>query len=168
MDCILLNADYSFLNIVNWKKAICLITKGKVEVLKFSERVIRSVEGIAIKVPLVMRLVKFIRTLYRTKVPFSKKNVMVRDDFKCAYCGDSDVRLTIDHVIPKSRGGKSTFDNCVASCKPCNNRKGSKTPREAKMFLKKRPYSPTISEFLRMRIEKLGVQDVLDEIFRGE
>ena len=161
--CILLNADYTFLNMVNWRRAMCLIAKGKVQILKQSERVIRTAEGVAIKVPAVMKLIKLIRTLYVSRVPFSKKNVLIRDGFKCAYCGAKREKLTIDHIIPKSRGGKTNFDNCVSSCKPCNNRKGGKTPREARMYLQVKAYQPTISEFLRLKVQKLGINKVLKE-----
>ena len=162
--CILLNADYTFLNVVNWKRAMCLLTKGKVQVLRHSERFIRTAEGLAIKIPAVMRLIKLIRTLYINRVPFSKKNVLVRDGFKCAYCGNERKRLTIDHIIPKSRGGKTTFENCVSSCKSCNNKKGDKTPTEVHMYLKVKAYQPTISEFLRLKVKKLGINDVLKDL----
>jgi len=161
--CILLNADYSFLNVVNWKRAMCLITKGKVQVLKNSERIIKTAEGIVMKVPAVMKLIKIIRTLYRTRIPFTKKNVIVRDGFKCAYCGSEKERLTIDHIIPKSRGGETIFENCVSSCKQCNNNKGARTPREAGMYPKVKTYQPTISEFLRLKVKKLGINDVLKD-----
>ena len=159
--CVLLNADYTFLNVVNWKRAMCLVAKGKVQILRNSERIVRTAEGIVMKVPAVMKLIKLIRTLYRTRVPFSKKNVLVRDGFKCAYCGTDKEKLTIDHIVPKARGGKTTFENCVSSCKTCNNKKGGKTPREVKMYLKVKAYQPTISEFLRLKVKKLGIDQVL-------
>jgi len=143
---------------------MCLIAKGKVQVLKNTERIIRTAEGLIIKVPAVMKLIKLIRTLYVNRVPFSKRNILVRDGFKCAYCGVERGKLTIDHIIPKSRGGKATFENCVSSCKPCNNKKGNRTPHEARMYLKARPYQPTISEFLRLKVKKLGINDVLREM----
>ncbi len=160
--CVLLNADYSFLNVVDWKRAMCLLAKEKVEVLKYSEKIVRTGEGLILKIPAVMKLIKFIRTIYKNKVPFSKKNVFVRDGFKCAYCGTAKERLTIDHIIPKSRGGEASFENCVASCKPCNNEKGQRTPSEAKMYPKVKTYQPTISEFLRLRVKTLGIHDLLD------
>jgi len=162
--CVLLNADYTFLNLVNWKRAICLMAKGKVEVVKDSRRTIRNASGAVLKVPAVMRLIKLIRTIYRTSVTFTKRNVLIRDRFKCAYCGANRERLSIDHIIPKSRGGKMTFENCVAACKPCNLKKGGRTPNEARMYLKVRPYQPTISEFLRLKFENLGLHDVLREL----
>jgi len=162
--CVLLNADYTFLNVVSWKRAMGLIVKGKVQVIKYSDRIIKTAEGMAVKVPMVMRLMTLIRSLYRTRVHFSKRNILVRDGFKCAYCGADRGPLTIDHIIPRSRGGKTNFENCVACCKKCNTRKGSKTPSEARMYLKKRAYQPTISEFLRMRIRQMGIDELLEEL----
>ncbi len=162
---ILLNADYTFLNTVTWKKAFALVCKGKVQVLKYSDKVIRSAAGAVLEIPLVMRLIKLIRTIFKTKVPFSKKNVMVRDSFRCVYCGKTGKRFTIDHVVPKSKGGKSTFENCVTACKPCNHRKGHKTCREIKMFPNTQLIAPTISEFLRMKLGTLGIQKTLDDMF---
>ena len=162
--CVLLNADYTFLNLVNWKRAVCLMAKGKVEIVKESSRIIRSCSGVKLKVPAVMRLIKLIRTIYRSRVTFTKRNVLIRDRFKCAYCGARREKLSIDHIIPKSRGGKMTFDNCVAACRPCNLKKGGRTPNEARMYLKARPYQPTISEFLRLKFENLGIHDILREL----
>lgn len=162
--CILLNADYTFLNVVDWKRAMCLLSKEKVQVLKYSERIVHTGEGVIKKIPAVLKLIKLIRTLYRTRVPFSKRNVLIRDGFKCAYCQNEQRALTIDHIIPKSRGGLTSFENCVAACKPCNNRKGNQTPSESKMFLKTKAYQPTISEFLRLKVRKLGINDVLKSL----
>jgi len=162
--CVILNGDYSFLNVVSWKRAISLYLKGKTEVLKFSDREIRNGEGeVVIKLPLVMRLIKFIRTIYRNKVPFSKNNVFTRDGFKCMYCGGSG-QLTIDHIIPQSRGGKTNFDNCTTACRPCNSKKDRRTPSEAKMHLSRQPYSPTISEFLMMKMKQLKLDEFLKEL----
>lgn len=163
--CTLLNADYSFLAFVNWKKAISMCVRGKTEVLKYSEEVVKYDNGLKkLYIPLVMKLIKFIRSIFRARVPFSKKNVIIRDRNQCVYChttGDNINRLTIDHILPVSRGGKSTFENCVTSCFSCNNKKGRKTPSEAAMFINKQPYSPTISEFLKIKIEHLGLENTL-------
>ena len=162
--CVILNGDYTFLNVVDWKRAIRLMIKQKAEVLKFSSRAIRNSEGkIVTYVPLVMRLIKIIRMIYKNKVPFTKKNVFVRDKYKCGYCGSKN-DLTIDHVIPASRGGKTNFDNCVAACRPCNNKKDRRTPSEAKMYLSHQPYAPTISEFIRLKMKQLKIDKFLKEI----
>ena len=88
--CILLNADYSVLNLIDWKRAMCLVAKDKVLVLSYSEKRIHSGEGITFKIPAVMRLVKLVKTLYKIKIPFNKKNVVIRDGFRCAYCSASE------------------------------------------------------------------------------
>ncbi len=162
--CVLLNADYSFLNLVDWKRAMRLMINDKVEVLSYSEKIIRNVEGLHIKIPSVMKLVKFIRTIYRNKVPFSKKHVLIRDGFTCAYCRIQTPELTVDHIIPKLQGGASTFENCVACCRLCNSKKGGRTPREAGMALNIKPRQPTISEFIRIRLMRLGIDDLLQDI----
>lgn len=161
--CIVLNGDYTFLNTVDWRRALCLVMKGKTEVLKYANKVIRRADGSEIRVPLVMKLIKVIRLIYRNKVPFTKKNVFIRDGFKCQYCGSTQ-ELTIDHIIPRSRGGKNSFENCVAACKPCNNKKNNRTPREANMFVRKRPYAPTISEFFRIKMKSIGMDAYLKEL----
>lgn len=162
---ILLNADYSFLNTIDWKKAMCLISKGKTEIVKYSKKVIRTAQGI-LKIPSVMRLIKFIRTIYRTKVPYSKKNVLIRDGFKCVYCGAENIRLTIDHIVPKSKGGKSSFENCVASCRECNLKKGDKKCSEVKIFPKTKITEPTIAEFLILRMKKQKIDKIIEDCFK--
>jgi 5-methylcytosine-specific restriction endonuclease McrA len=161
--CILLNADYTFLNLVNWKRAVCLLAKGKVEVIRDSPATVRNPGGDELRIPAVMRLIKLIRTIYRAGVAFTKRNVQVRDGFRCAYCGSHRERLSIDHIIPRSRGGKTDFENCVAACKSCNLRKRDRTPSEAGMYLKSRPFRPTISEFLRLKFQNLGLNETLAE-----
>ena len=96
-NCVILNGDYSYLNTVSWQKAIKLMVKGKVSVVKYTGAAVRTAENMLIKIPAVLKLMKIIRTIYRTKVPFSKKNVMVRDGFTCQYCGALK-ELTIDHL----------------------------------------------------------------------
>lgn len=163
--CILLNADYSFLGLVSWRRAMCLVVKEKVEVLKYSEHSVGCVEGLRRSVPAVMRLIRLIRTIYRARVPFSKRNVLIRDRFRCAYCGAAGGRLTVDHILPRSRSGTTDFDNCVACCRACNALKGNRTPREARLFLRVRPYQPTIAEFIRLKFAALGIDSLLDDIF---
>lgn len=164
MSCVLLNHDYSFLNVVDWKRAMCLVAKGKVQILAWSRKTVRTAEGLVVKIPAVLKLIKLIRILYRARVPFSKRNILIRDGHRCAYCGGREGRLTVDHIIPKSRGGRDEFENCVASCRACNNRKGSKTPREANMVLRVKPSQPTISEFLRMKAIKMEIHEILADL----
>ena len=160
--CILLNGDYTYLNTISWKKALKLLIKQKAEVLKYSSKVIKSAENITMRIPLVLKLIKIIRLVYKSRVPFSKKNIMIRDNYTCQYCG-SKKELTIDHVIPVSKGGKSNFENCVTACKHCNTKKGGRLPSEANMYLKRRPVTPTIAEFTRIKAFKSGVYKLLEE-----
>lgn len=162
--CVVLNADYSFLNVVDWQRAMCLLFKDKVKVLKYSAKTVKTGGGVTVKIPSVIKLIKFIRTVYRNRVPFSKKNVLIRDGFRCAYCLQDGSHLTIDHIVPRSRGGDTVFENCVAACKACNHKKGNQTPREAKMFPRVKAYQPTISEFLRRKVKLLGFDEILRDI----
>ena len=161
--CIVLNGDYTYLNTVSWKRAVCLVMKGKSEVLKYTNKVLTCASGKCIQIPLIIKLIKVVRMIYKNKVPFSKRNVMVRDGYRCSYCGTMK-NLTIDHIIPRSKGGKSSFENCTTACKPCNNKKGNRTPSEAQMFMSRQAYAPTISEFLRLKMKKLGADAYLKEM----
>lgn len=164
---ILLNSDYSFLNTINWKKAMRLLAKGKVEVLKATEKILRSADRTwELYIPKILRLVKLVRSVYRTRVPYSKKNVIYRDRYICQYCGTKGKKMTVDHVIPSSRGGKSSFNNCVASCKPCNNLKNDRTPREANMVLRKQPFQPTIMEFITIKMKLMGIDKILEDLWK--
>jgi 5-methylcytosine-specific restriction endonuclease McrA len=161
--CILLNGDYSFLCLVDWRKAMCLVFAEKVKVLKYSDRVIHGVEKV-FRAPAILVLIKVVRSVYRGKVPFSKRNVLVRDRNRCVYCGKKAKTLTIDHLIPRSKGGNTDWENCVACCTACNHRKGARTPKEANMHLTRRPFQPTISEFIRIRLKQSGIYDFLAEL----
>ena len=162
--CVVLNADYSFLNVVSWKRAVCLQVKNKVKVLRYSGTTIMTGEGVSVRVPLIIKLIKFIRMIYRSRVPFSKKNVLIRDGFMCAYCRTHNGRLTIDHIVPKSRGGRTEFENCVAACRACNHKKGNQLPSEAKMYPQVKAYQPTISEFLQRKVKQLGIDEMLKDM----
>jgi 5-methylcytosine-specific restriction endonuclease McrA len=163
--CVVLNGDYSFLNIVHWKRAVRLCFAGKGEVVKSTGEALRGVDGQTImNRPLVIRLIKLIRMVYKNRVPYSKKNVMIRDGRQCMYCGTTKEKLTIDHVIPISKGGKTNFDNCVTACYACNNYKGNKTPSEADMYLIRQPHTPTINEFFILKFKQLKIHDYLIEL----
>lgn len=165
MAVVVLNMDYSYVNSVSWQKAVTLIYKGKAETLKYSDKIIKNFDGsVVMKIPIVIKLLKLIRTLYKRRVPFSKRNVLARDENICAYCGRKSKRLTIDHVVPHSRGGKTTWENTVACCKSCNSRKSDKSCQEAKMFPRKKPYQPTIHEFMLLKLKHLGVDVLLKDL----
>jgi 5-methylcytosine-specific restriction endonuclease McrA len=160
---VVLNADYTFLGIVNWKRAVKLLVKEKAEVLQESDRPLMGSFTSVKNIPLVMRLIYMVNSVYRAKVPYSRKNVLIRDRHTCQYCGTKD-DITVDHVVPRSRGGKSSFLNCVASCKECNiHKKQNRTPEEAGMRLIRAPHEPTIIEFLTIKMKSLGVHSFLKD-----
>ena len=159
---IVLNADMSILGTTPYKRAIRLIVKGKAEAIVDSEIKIHP----SMNVPLVIRLIKAIRNLWRKSIPWSKTNVHVRDGYICQYCSDPvpKSKATIDHVIPKDLGGKNGWENTVCSCFACNNKKENKTPSQANMSLRRQPYCPTIMEFLLRKIKQEGLAEVLKEL----
>ena len=137
---LVLNASYEPMHIVSIKRAITLIMHEVAEVLEDSQDFIHSPSTI-MPVPSVIRLRKFIRRPRVQVVPFSRRNVLRRDFFTCQYCG-STLELTIDHVMPRSRGGRHAWDNVVTACRECNQKKGNKTPQEAGMPLQHQPKAP--------------------------
>ena len=159
----LLTNNWEFHALISVKNAIKLMFRDKcVEVIKYSD--IELSNGFVL--PKVLRLLKSVRKYYGRKVNWSKSNCFVRDSFKCQFC---DIKLnhdeaTIDHVLPQSRGGKTDFDNCVTACKNCNSKKDNRTPSEAKMFLKRQPYTPTIMEFFRRKCKLMGIEKVLQDM----
>ena len=144
---LVLNADYRALSVCSVERAVGLLWLHKVDlVAAHATRRLRSVNA-EHPWPSVIRLRDYVRTPYR-KVLLTRRNVFRRDDHRCQYCGDSD-RLTLDHVHPKSRGGPDTWENLVAACVPCNNRKGNRTPEEAGMPLHRPPYRPSHVMYMR-------------------
>ena len=140
---LVLNATYEPLNVVSLRRAIVLLLKDKAEVLEVAEQHIRSA-SISIPMPLVIRLVYYVRVPRRVYIPLSRRTLMIRDSYTCQYCGAQPPKsnLTIDHVVPKTRGGQTVWDNVVCACKPCNLQKGCRTPEEAHMNLRANPERP--------------------------
>ncbi len=139
-EVLVLNNNYQPLNVTNVRRAIAMMCLGKVEVVRTDSMTFHS-EHISLTTPTVVRL----RTYVRRPVPelrTSRKSILARDNHQCQYCGDSKGALTIDHVIPKDRGGNSDWRNLVACCTRCNNLKGNRTPDEAGMKLRKTPRRP--------------------------
>ncbi len=165
MEVVVLNADFTYLHNISWKRAIKLVLKGKVEVLKNTEKIISGFRE-KIIVPQVVRLIKFVRQVFKNKVPLQRRNIFVRDEFTCQYCGRKCKKNpTIDHIIPKSRGGFHSWENSVTACIRCNQKKGNKTPKEAKMTLLKQPVRPTINEFAQQKMKVMGIKELIDDIF---
>ena len=145
---LVLNNSYEPINITNWKRAIVLLLKEKAHAL--SSRVIR--------------LVNYIRIPFAKIVAHTPSRAMIykRDNNKCQYCG-STKSLTIDHVIPKSKGGQDTWENLVVACSPCNVKKGDKLLEQTNMKLARKPMAP-VSKVL-MDLENTGVEEWKEFVF---
>jgi 5-methylcytosine-specific restriction endonuclease McrA len=129
--------------VISWERAVVLVVLGKVDVLEQYDEAIRS-PSLEIRTPAVVRLKNAGRAT-KQSVRFSRINVYTRDGFRCQYCGEKKGmrELNYDHVIPRVRGGKTVWENIVTSCYACNDRKGSRTPEEAGMNLRKKPFKPS-------------------------
>ena len=135
---LVLNASYEPLNITTWRRAMVMLIKGKAEGLEHDcDQEIRPQTFR----PTVIRLRQFVRVPYR-QIPLTRRNVFQRDGYACQYCGTTVDCLSIDHVFPRSRGGADLWENVTTACLTCNVRKGSRTPREAGMVLRREPHRP--------------------------
>lgn len=138
---LVLNYDYTPLNVTTLKRGFVLVDKGKAEVVKSDDNPI--VAGFKTYVrPVIIRLLNYIKFYTRALRP-NRSRIYRRDNHECVYCG-SKKSLTIDHVLPKSRGGQNEWTNLVTSCIKCNLKKADRTPEEAKMKMKKPPHVPTL------------------------
>lgn len=136
---LVLNASYEPLNITTWRRAIVLLLKGKAEEIEHNGKLLRE----DLSLPTVIRLRSYVKMPYK-EISLSRRNVLHRDNYTCQYCGIKRHDLTIDHIVPRSRGGGDQWDNVVAACLKCNVKKGGHTPREAGMPLltiPRRPFS---------------------------
>jgi len=138
---LVLNSDYTPLNVTTLQRGFVLVDKGKAEVIKKGENDIVTTIGNFVR-PLVIRLLNYIKFRPKT-IKVNRKRIFKRDGYACQYCG-SKKNLTIDHVMPRSRGGLNSWKNMVTCCFRCNSYKGDKTPQEAGMTLKTKPYEPNI------------------------
>ena len=153
MKVIVLNAGLRPINVTTFKKGFKLIYKGKAEVLETYEDDYIVTYTRKFLRPRVIRLLNYVNLPYRKLSP-TKRNIFKRDNFTCMYCpGKKD--LTLDHVQPKSRGGKDTWKNLVTACSKCNNKKDNKTPQEAGMKLRKAPTAPSLMELLDLDSVKI-------------
>ena len=143
---LLLNDDFSVLSFVPERKMLKLVAKNKVEILNSWSDIIVWSSG-QINHPAIIRLIKHVNRSYSKCNAFSRKAVVKRDQGICMYCGRklSISEITIDHIIPKFLGGRTTFTNCVVSCGPCNNKKANQTLEEANMVLLCKPTHPSFS-----------------------
>ena len=135
---LVLNASYEPLNITTWRRATILMLKGKAETIEEDpNHPLRN----DIMLPTVIRLRQFVRVPFR-ELALTRKNILQRDKGRCQYCGYEGDNLSIDHVIPRSRGGGDDWENVTTACLSCNVAKGNQTPQEANMPLNQIPYRP--------------------------
>ena len=135
---LVLNASYEPLNITSWKRATVLMLKGKAEPLEHNPEIkIRS----NMNLPSVIRLKYFVKVPYK-EITLNRKNIFQRDNNQCQYCGYSGKNLSVDHILPRSRGGLDSWENVTTACLRCNVSKGNKTPEEAGMSLERKSHRP--------------------------
>ncbi|MBD3373665.1 HNH endonuclease [candidate division KSB1 bacterium] len=144
---LLLNANYEPLTIISARKAILLLYMEKVEMIERRELWVRSIH-MALPLPSVIRLREYIRLPYR-RVELTRRNILKRDGYRCQYCGSKNRHMTIDHIIPRRRGGLDSWENLVCACIECNHRKGDKSLEQANLKLISRPRRPNRLFFLR-------------------
>src|SRR6266516_3346091 len=144
---LVLNATYEPINVCTVRRAVVLLLKEKAEVIEHASWELHSATT-SIARPVVIRLVTYVRiprNPHRRKI--TRRAVFARDDWTCQYCG-SRSNLTVDHVVPRSKGGASSWENIVASCAPCNRRKGDRLPRQAGMHPRRAPRTPRAEIFI--------------------
>lgn len=151
---LLLNQNFEPLTITEAKKAICLLYLKKAELVAVYEGLkVRSISS-SLPLPSILRLSYYVR-VHRREIPLTKRNIYRRDNYRCQYCGRTNIPLTTDHIIPKSLGGKDTWENLVTACTECNTKKGAKTSKEFPLKLIRRPKKPNIFNFLLNSIPKV-------------
>ena len=125
---LVLNQNYEPLNVCSVRRALLLILRGKAEAVEKMNEVIHSVSQ-EYPVPSVVRLGRYIRAP-RRRVVLSKRNILKRDNHQCQYCGSKEGKLTVDHIVPRTKGGQGTWENLVCACALCNNKKGEHRPEQ--------------------------------------
>ena len=144
---LVLNQNYEPLSVCSARKAIILLYLEKAEMVAHNHEVVHSVNT-SLPLPSIVRLINLIKRP-RNRVQLTRKNIIKRDRHACQYCGRTDRAMTVDHVIPKDRGGKDTWENLVCACTDCNGKKGNRTPKEARMLLKRKPRKPGYLFFIQ-------------------
>lgn len=141
---LVLNQNYEPLNVCNVRRALVLVLRGKAEVLETAAAAVYHTARSTFALPSVIRLVHMIKRP-RPKVRLTRKEIFARDGWVCVYCGRATRDLTLDHVMPRHRGGPHTWENLVSACKSCNHKKAGRTPAEARMAMLHEPAIPRLS-----------------------
>ena len=145
---LVLNASYEPLQLISVRRAVILLLQEKAELVEAAAAQLRA-RAMSLTVPLVIRLVRYIRLPRRLQLPCSRRSVFARDREICQYCGTQPGRtqLTMDLVVPRSQGGTTCWENVVTACRDCNHRKGGRTPEQASMLLLTTPRQPQYLAF---------------------
>ena len=149
---LVLNQSYEPLMVIGAKRAVILLLTEKVDSLESYREQIHSAY-LTLSLPSVIRLRDYAR-IRRKEIVLSRKNILKRDNHTCQYCAIQSVPMTIDHVIPRQRGGEDSWYNLVAACVSCNARKGNRVPSETKMKLIKKPRKPTMILHLQKYVKQ--------------
>lgn len=152
---LVLNNTYEPINVCNARRALRMMMLGKAETIEAEDEFWIRSEYLKLRLPVVIRLLRYVNTPRQTEVPFSKKNVFRRDHYSCQYCGAAG-ELTLDHIVPRSRGGRTNWDNIVCCCRRCNARKGNRLPGEVGMILLRLARKPRYYPFQWMNPRMAG------------
>ena len=147
---LVLNASYEAINVCTTRRAAVLVLKERAEILEHGERALHS-ESFEMPRPTVIRLNTYVRVprdAHSRKI--TRRAIFARDEWACQYCGTSHPQLTVDHVIPRSKGGPSSWDNVVTCCAPCNRRKGDRLPHQVNMHPRVKPRTPGAHIFIQL------------------
>jgi 5-methylcytosine-specific restriction endonuclease McrA len=147
---LVLNASFEPINVCTVRRAAVLILKNRAEILEEGDWALHA-ESVTLARPVVIRLLAYVRIprdAHRRKI--TRRAVFARDRWTCQYCGHERGNLTVDHVVPRSKGGRSTWDNIVTCCAPCNRRKGDRLPRQASMVPARKPKAPSATIFIHV------------------
>jgi len=151
---LVLNASYEPLNVTSVRRAHVLVFKGKAEVVEELDEPLHSATD-TYPWPHVIRLITYVRVPRAVQRKISRRALFARDGWRCVYCGTASGRLTLDHVVPRSRGGDSVWENVVTSCAPCNLRKGNRSLEESGLHLRTRPKAPAPVLFIRLAAPRI-------------
>jgi 5-methylcytosine-specific restriction endonuclease McrA len=151
---LVLNASYEPLNVCSVRRAHVLVFKGKAEVIEELGVPLHSASS-TFPWPHVIRLITYVRVPRAVQRKISRRALFARDGWRCVYCGSGGGRLTLDHVVPRSRGGESVWENVVTACAPCNHRKGNRTLEEARMELMQPPKAPAPVLFIHLAAARI-------------
>ena len=154
---LVLNASYEPLNVCTVRRAHVLVWKGKAEVVEELDRPLRAAST-TFRWPHVIRLVAYVRVPRAIQRRISRRALFARDGWRCVYCGTSTGRLTLDHVVPRSKGGESVWENVVTACAPCNLRKGDRLLEETGLVLHRLPRAPAPELFVRLTAATIPVR----------